>query len=288
MRWAEIQVDTTAQAQEAVANLMMESGCGGVAIQGEAPIAVTCYLPVDDRLEQKLIQMRDSINSLPSYGIETGGGEVTIRYAEDQDWAEAWKSFFHVTRVGKRIVIKPSWEEFTPETKDIVIEIDPGMAFGTGSHATTQLCLRALEKYVKPRMTVVDFGAGTGILAIAAAKLRASLVIAFDADELAVKAARFNVLKNEMEHIIEVHQTDNSRFINRQVDLVTANIVAETIIENAEQLANLLRLGGILIASGITRAKTLNVEQALRNVGFDIAERMHESGWAALIAIKGS
>lgn len=288
MRWAEIEIATNLQAQDAVSNLMIEDGCSGTVIKDGDPLTVTCYLPVDDRLEQKLLDIRSSLNDLPGFGIEITPGEITIRYAEDQDWAEAWKAFFHATRVGKRIVIKPTWEEYTPQPKDIIIEIDPGMAFGTGSHATTQLCLEAMEKYLRPRMRVVDFGTGTGILAIAAAKLRASLVIAFDDDELAVKAARANVVQNDCEDRIEVHRASSPKFINTQVELVTANIVAEVIMEHAQEIADVLTLGGMVIASGITKGKAFDVEQSLRNVGFDIKLTNKLGEWVAIIAIKGS
>lgn len=288
MRWAEIQVETAAQAQDAVANLMMENGCGGAAIQGKAPIIVTCYLPVDDRLEQRLLHIKAGIKDLQKFGLDIGSGEITIKYAEEQDWIEAWKQFFHTIRIGKRMVIKPTWEEHRPEPGDIVVELDPGMAFGTGTHQTTHLCLRALEKYLKPRQMVIDFGTGSGILAIAAAKLRASLVIAFDCDEIAIRAARSNVQLNDMEEKIEVHQADGLKFINTKVDLVTANIIAETIIAQAEALAGVLKLGGILIASGITTEKALNVEQSLRNTGFDIVESLIEDEWVAIVAMKGS
>ncbi|MHB0998875.1 MAG: 50S ribosomal protein L11 methyltransferase [Armatimonadota bacterium] len=287
MRWAEILVETTSQAQEAVTNIMLENGCGGtVILDNEVPVIVKGYLPVDDRLEDRLLNIRESVKNLPEFGIDSGSGEMTIKYAEDQDWAESWKQFFKTTHVGKRIVIKPTWEAYEPQRNEIVVELDPGMAFGTGSHATTRLCLEALEKYMKPRMSVVDFGTGSGILAIAAAKMRASIVIAFDSDDLAVKAARENVILNGVEESVEVHRAEGPKFINRQVDIVTANIVAEVIIEYADQIAGVLRTGGLLIASGITTGKALNVEQALRNVGFDIAKTLKEGEWVAIAAIK--
>lgn len=284
MKWAEILVDTTAQAQEVVSNIMTQNGCGGTVIEGEAPVIVKCYLPVDDRLEERLLQIKEKINELPEFGIEPGSREVTVRYAEDQDWAETWKQYFHTIRVGKRIVIKPSWEKFEPEQGDKVIEIDPGMAFGTGYHPTTQLCLKLLEKYMRPRATVVDFGTGSGILALAAARLKASLVIAFDMDSVAVQAARENVVRNDLQEVIEVHQTDNPKFINLRVDIVVANLIADIIIANANAMSNLLRPGGVLITSGIIRERQIEVEQALRNVGFDIIETPHEGEWVAIAA----
>jgi len=288
MRWAQIEVETTDQAQDAVANILMENGCGGVAIQGDAPVIVKGYLPVDDRLEDRLLHAKSAITSLPDFGLEAGSGEITISYEDDQNWAEAWKQFFHTTRIGNRIVIKPTWDTHDkPELHDIVIELDPGMAFGTGSHATTQLVLKALEKHMRGRKVVIDFGTGSGILAIAAAKLKASLVIAFDSDDLAVKAARENVLRNDADNVVEVHRAESPAFISdATADIVTANIVAETIMENAEQLARILRTGGLLIASGITTGKSLETEQALRNVGFDIAQTLKDGEWVAIVGVK--
>ena len=286
MRWAEIAVETTKEAQEAVSELMIESGCGGLAIEGEAPVVIKCYLPVDDRLEQRLLNIKNGVQELPKFGLDIGGGEVTVKYAEDQEWAEAWKRFFHVMKVGKQIVVKPSWEDYTPQPGEVVLEIDPGMAFGTGSHPTTKLCLEMLEKYMKPTAVVVDFGTGSGVLAVAAAKLGASLVIAFDSDEVAVRVARQNVQLNGVEDIIEVHCTDNLNFINTKVDIVVANIVAEVIKVHASSLAKVLKNGGILIASGIIKDKQSEVEQALVANSFEILETPFEGEWVAVVARK--
>jgi len=284
MRWADIQVTTTPQAQDAVSNIMMENGCGGVAIEGEAPVVVRCHLPVDDQLEDRLLHIRSKVRELPDLGLDAGPGEITVKYAEDEDWAEAWKAFYHPTKPGKKIVIKPAWEEYEPQQGERVIVLDPGMAFGTGLHATTRMCIVALEKYLKPRMRAVDFGTGSGILAIAAVKLGAGLVIAFDADETAVRVARENVVANEVDDRIEVHQTDNLRFVGQGIDLIAANLIAQTIIENADVMAGVLRTGGILIASGIVEERLMDVEQALRNAGFDIAETTLDGEWRAVIA----
>ncbi|MCL6519599.1 MAG: 50S ribosomal protein L11 methyltransferase [Armatimonadetes bacterium] len=288
MRWAEMEVQTNVTAQEAVEAIMFENGCGGLAIQGETPVFIKCYLPVDDRLEERISNIQSGIANLTKFGLDPAPAEITIKYAEEQEWAEAWRQFFRTTRVGKHIVIKPPWEKFNPEPGDVVIEIEAGMAFGTGQHPTTRMSLEALEKRVRQCMTVVDFGTGSGILAIAAAKLGACLVIAFDIDELAVRAARENVQRNNEEEHIEVHQTDNLGFIQTTVDLITANIVAETITKNAPDIARVLRRGGILIASGIVDEKSADVERALRNEGFDIAEILKDGEWTTLVAHKAS
>lgn len=284
MRWAEIQVTTTPQAQDAVSNVMIESGCGGVATEGDAPVVVNCFLPVNGELEDRLLRIQTKIKELPAFGLDLGPGQITVKYTKEEDWAEAWKRFYRVIKAGRRIVIKPAWEQYTPLQGEVVVEIEPGMAFGTGLHSTTRLCLAALEEYLKRGWKVVDFGTGSGILAMAAAKLGASLVIAFDADETAVRVARQNVQRNELEDTIEVHQTDRLDFIMRRVNLVTANIIAETIMAHADALAKVLRTGGVLIASGIVNDKSVEVEQTLRNAGFDIAETVSEEEWVAVVA----
>lgn len=286
MRWAEIRIETTPQAQDAIGELMVQNGCGGLAIEGESPVVVGCYLPVDDRLEERLLNIQAGLKELPKFELEIGSGEITVRYSEEKDWAEAWKSFFHTTKVGRHIVVKPSWESYTPEEGDIVLEIDPGMAFGTGNHPTTKLCLEMLEKYLKRKAVVVDFGTGSGILAVAAAKLGASLVIAFDSDETAVRVARENVQRNEAEQAIEVHQADSPSFINSKVDLITANIVAEVIMLHSNSLAHLLKQSGLLIASGIIKEKQADVEQAIRDSGLQIVEAPTEGEWVAIVARK--
>ena len=284
MRWADIEVATTPQAQDAVSNIMMETGCGGVAIQGDAPLVVACYLPVDDQLEQRLLTIRSRIKELPDLGIDLGEGEITVKYAEDKDWTEAWKEFYHVTKPGRKIVIKPPWEEYAPQQGERVIEMEPGMAFGTGLHQTTRMCLIALEKYMKPRYRAVDFGTGSGILAIAEAMLGASLVIAFDVDETAVRIARENVVANQVDDRVEVHQASNLRFVGQGIDLMTANLVAQTIVDNAEIMAGVFRTGGVLIASGIIEERLLEVEQTLRNNGFDTVETMADGEWRTVVA----
>lgn len=288
MRWAEIKIQTTNEAADAVTNILLENGCSGTALQGESPVSITAYLPEDNRLDQRIQNIKTSLEKLPQSGLETGSIAIETKFIEEQDWADTWKDFFHTTRVGKRIVIKPTWEQFAPEKRDIVVEIDPGMAFGTGSHPTTYLCLELLEKHMKPRSSVIDFGTGSGILAIAAAKLGASLVIALDLDETAVRAARANVIQNEMESKIEVHQAENLKFIGGPADLITANIIAETIIASVEEIAHYLRIGGILIASGITKQKAFDVEQSLRNVGFDILQKRTQGEWTAISAVRAT
>jgi ribosomal protein L11 methyltransferase len=186
-RWAEVEVAVQGDAREIVGAVLMHvAGCPGYA---ETASTVTGYLPVDDRLEGTLHALRNALRELPD--AATGvNPEITIRFVDEADWANAWKQFFTPQRIGRRLVVKPTWEEWAAAPGDVVVQIDPGMAFGTGLHATTRLCLRALEERIRLGMRVADVGTGSGILAVAAALLGASEVAAVDIDPLAVRIAR--------------------------------------------------------------------------------------------------
>jgi len=175
---------------------------------------------------------------------------------KEEDWANEWKKYFKPVRVGKNIMIKPTWEAAVLQEGDLVIEIDPGMAFGTGTHPTTVLCLEALEKYVQPEQLVYDIGTGSGILAVAAAKLGAE-VQAGDIDSLAVRIAKENISLNKVEDRVKVEAGDLGEVFIDQADIVIANIIADVIIELLPQLPSLLKPGGLFIASGIIDAMSL-------------------------------
>ena len=211
-----------------------------------------------------------------------------IRFLAETDWAEAWKAGYHVLRVGRRLVIKPTWRDYTPQPDDLIIELDPGMAFGSGLHPTTQLCLETIEDYLPPGANVLDVGAGSGILAIAAARLGASRVLALDTDPLAVRIARENVALNQLEAIIQVEegtvQIANSQSLNP--NLMVVNILAETIVELAPALAANLSPGGILVASGIIQDRAQAVLASLHTCGLSLVERRTDGEWVALIAQK--
>src|SRR5258708_3487020 len=154
MRWAEITAECPAESVDAVSYAFLAAGCGGVMLRGESPVQVQGSLPVSDELTGRLDGLRIHLARLPEVGLPPLLGGLTLRYAEDEDWANAWKQYFKPMRLGKRLVIKPSWEEYAPEADELILELDPGMAFGTGGHPTTQLCLFALEERVTPGMTV--------------------------------------------------------------------------------------------------------------------------------------
>lgn len=284
MRWAEITAQCPPESVEAVSYAFIEAGCGGVMLRGENPVAVIGSLPVSDELTGRLDDLGDHLKRLPEFGLPALIGGLTLRYAEDEDWANAWKQYFKPLHLGRRMVVKPSWELYTPEADEIVLELDPGMAFGTGGHPTTQLCMLALEELVTPGMTVADIGTGSGILALAAARLGATTVYATDIDALPRRIARENVLRNSLEEVIRILEMEPFDAQAQDCDLVVANIVSNTIIELAPTIAPRIQPGGFFIASGIVEEHHDLVREALAAVGLMHQETKREDIWVCLIS----
>ena len=230
----------------------------------------------------------------------TSISEPRIRTLEPEDWSESWKEYFQPQRIGQHTAIVPTWREYTPAPGEIIVHIDPGMAFGTGLHATTRLCLIALERQLMERQalpgpTVLDVGTGSGILSIAAALQGAAHVDALDIDPVAVQVTNENVVLNQVAERVHVsHGTLRGSDTSAEIpviaasgyDLVLANILAEVIIALAPALAQALKAGGTLIASGIIAEKGPAVERALADAGLTLSERLDENDWLALIARK--
>jgi ribosomal protein L11 methyltransferase len=303
-----------------VVNLFDQWGQGGAVVEqlvGEnARSSVKTYLLTEDdkglrQIEIGLALLNQARTPSPR-GDSPGTQQLPapqIRFLAEADWAEAWKSGYDVLHIGRRLVVKPTWRDYTPEPDDLVIALDPSMAFGSGLHPTTRLCLEALEDYlcpakaglcptkaglcpvqagVHPSASVLDVGTGSGILAIAAARLGASCVLAFDTDPLAVRVARENVALNQVESVVRV-QARTAETSNLQAplwDLVVANILAETIIDLGPALAASLSPGGILVTSGIIAELADAVLASLHQNGLALVERRDDGEWVALIAYK--
>jgi ribosomal protein L11 methyltransferase len=292
MRWVEIKIETSEAAEDAVANALMEAGCGGVAIAGSSAFAqkeaetaglitVTGYLPLDDSFEQRLEEARKRIDGLEEFGLDTGPGELTVRPVDEEDWATAWKEFFKPFPVGK-FVVKPSWEEYPAKEGEVILELDPGMAFGTGTHPTTQLCLLALQDYVHGGESVLDLGCGSGILSTAAAKLGARRVVAIDVDPIATDAAQKNIRAQGLADTVEVRLGDKP--VDERFDVVVANIIADTIIRLAEQIKAALVPGGTAITSGIIVDRENDVRTKLESLGMETLEAKHSGEWVAFVS----
>ncbi|MEV2842705.1 50S ribosomal protein L11 methyltransferase [Paenibacillus larvae] len=321
MLWHEITIYTTEEATEMISSFFHELGAGGVSIEESGTLdkkrdttyGVLYDKPFNDipegRAEVKgyfaeghdfnriMDELKQSVERLSTFGIDTGNPIFSIRQVDDESWANEWKKYFKPIRVTKRLTIKPTWEEYEPSTDEIILELDPGMAFGTGTHATTSLCLKILEQVVRGGEDVIDVGTGSGILSIAAAKLGAEHVLAIDLDPVAVKSAGENSKLNGMQSRIMVRQSDllgilehlekrDELNVKMPVQIVVANILAEIILLFVEDVYQVLEPGGLYIVSGVIRAKQAVVEDALKRAGFEIVEIHTEEDWVALVARK--
>lgn len=310
MKWAEISIQTSHEATEAVANLFHELGASGVVIEDpelvnsyrrsgtwdycDIPeeleteiVTVKAYLPADDLLDDKLRLLDGQVNELSKHDLDKGRGCIQCREVQDEDWAMSWKEFFHPVKVGEKVVIKPSWEEYLPLPEDLVIELDPGMAFGTGTHHTTAMCVRCLEDLIKPGSAVFDIGTGSGVLAIAAAKLGAAKVQAVDLDPVAVRVAAENIAINQAESVVSVKQGDLLSGVEGKADIIIANIIADVIIRMLPDVCSRLNPNGQFCASGIIVERMADVTEAMLDQGLIVEKVVEEGGWAAMVASRG-
>jgi len=306
LKWLEVTVHTPLEGVEAVADIFHETGAGGVVIEDPAFILscadrthpeewgippeamgtgmprVIGYLPVTDGLDRRLDAVKTSLACLNL----SPAPEIDTETVSEADWAGAWWAYYKPVRAGRHLVVKPSWEDYLPGAGDLVIEMDPGMAFGSGTHATTSLCLRLLEKYVRPGQAVYDVGTGSGILAVAAAKLGADRVTAIDLDPVACRVAAENVRKNVASGKIQVVQGNLLDIAEESAGLVVANIIADVIIDLAPDAAGILVSGGIFIASGIIGRRSGEVRSAMEASGLTVVERLEDGQWVAFAAEK--
>ncbi len=203
----------------------------------------------------------------------------------EEDWATAWKQYYHPVKISERFTIVPTWEDYSPvSTDELIIELDPGMAFGTGTHPTTVMCLQGLEKVVKEGDTVVDIGTGSGVLSIGAAMLGAKSVHALDLDEVAVRSAKENVALNKVSDTVQVFHGNLLDTVKEPADVVVANILAEIIMSFTDDAFTIVKPGGLYVTSGIIGAKRDDVKAALEASGFVIEEVLLMEDWVAIIA----
>ncbi|NRG45415.1 50S ribosomal protein L11 methyltransferase [Bacillus sp. CRN 9] len=308
MKWSEISVHTTNEAVEPISNILHEAGASGVVIEDpfelikerrdqygeiyqldpndypDEGVIVKAYLPINSFLGESVEEIKESINNLIRFNIDIGKNEVNISEVNEEEWATAWKKYYHPVKISERFTIVPTWEEYTPVSSDeLIIELDPGMAFGTGTHPTTVMCIQALERTVKSGDSIIDVGTGSGVLSIAAAMLGSNKVSALDLDEVAVNSARINIKLNKVHDAVEVSQNNLLDGVNEQVDVVVANILAEVILRFTDDVASAVKKDGYFIASGIIQQKKQEVKDAIISAGFEIVETLQMEDWVAII-----
>lgn len=255
-------------------------GWGSDAVARPAQSAVTGYLPSDERLESRCRDLEKSLADLSAQHAF----QYTVGYhsIDEEDWAESWKAFFYPEEITERLVVKPTWRDYTAQPHQQVIEIDPGMAFGTGTHPTTALCVRMLETYVQPGHAVLDVGTGSGILLIAAAKLGAGQLTGVDLDPVAVGVARANLLQNQIApEQFTLSCAELTQGVARQFDIVVANILADVIIDLLDQVTTVLVPGGVFICSGIIQAYRDKILRKMALRGFSILDVLDRGEWVA-------
>lgn len=309
MKWSELSIHTKNEAVEAISNILHEAGASGVVIEDSAEYAkpredqygeiyalneedfpkegviVKAYLAESSFLNETVEEIKAAITNLTKFNIDIGENVVSIVEVNEEDWATAWKQYYHPVKISERFTIVPTWEDYTPvSTDELIIELDPGMAFGTGTHPTTVMCLQGLEKVVKAGDTVIDIGTGSGVLSIGAAMLGAKSVHALDLDEVAVRSAKENVALNKVSETVEVFHGNLLDTVKEPADVVVANILAEIIMSFTDDAFTIVKPGGLYVTSGIIGAKRDDVKAALEASGFVIEEVLLMEDWVAIIA----
>lgn len=290
MKWIELSARTDAEGAEAAAAVLNEFTSSGAVIE-----QTLIPEPGEELDPARAFTVRVFFNSSEQAQLERAetalwhlgqlrGITPQTREIKEEDWAEAWKKHYTIVHIGKRLVIKPSWLDYAARDDEVVVELDPGMAFGTGLHPTTRMCLHAVETHVRPGMKILDVGTGSGILSIAAARLGAQSILALDIDPIAVETANKNAAINHVEMQMRVERGSiEAERDSRTYDIVFANILAEVVIELAPALAASLRTGGVAIASGILDYKADGVVDALHRAGLALVEKNQEEDWVTLI-----
>lgn len=307
LNWNELKITTTSEASEAVCEMLCTLGAQGVSIEDPQDIIrevrrndsldyadesfienlgedviLRAYFPETENAAETLNFIQEKLKFISQF-LDIGKGIVETCQVNDEDWATSWKKYYKPFLLTERVVIKPTWENYQKEDNEIIVELDPGMAFGTGTHETTKMCSQLLEKYVKSGDNIYDIGTGSGILSIIAAKLGAKKIHSMDIDEVAVRVATENCKINRVDEKIIVSKGIIEDLPDVGVQIIVANIIANVIIDIAKEVNKRLVQQGIFITSGIIRERREEVEEAYRILGFKLVEAVEMGEWVALV-----
>ena len=321
MKFIEVKIYTSHQGVEPLTAMLMEKGISGVVVddpqdaeelldkkneyewdyidrsllenQEKEPV-VSVFFEDTEEGRRQVQELKISVMMLKSkemegvFGWDADLGRLYAedRVVDDEDWKDKWKEYFKPANVTETLVVKPTWETYEKTGSEKVIELDPGMAFGTGTHETTTMCMELMEHYLKEGQSVLDIGCGSGILSIAAAFLGSSRVLGIEIDPDAVRTARENVSANGVSEWIEIREGDLTKDVDEKADLIVANLIAPLVIQLAEPAAEHLNASGVFISSGILTERKEEVEKAIREAGFEILEIREKGEWCAIAARK--
>jgi ribosomal protein L11 methyltransferase len=305
--WIRADIETTTAGIEPVGAMLLSVCPGGYSVQDsadfeaflagrswelvdedlmrlrEAPTILSGYLPSNSQGRENRDMLEQELKRLRNIDVSGEWGKLSLTLADvrEEDWATAWKRYYKPTPVGKRLVVCPSWESYDAEPREVIMRLDPGMAFGTGTHETTHLCLAMLDEFDPAGKTVLDIGCGSGILAVAAMLLGAKSAEGIDIDETAVLCARENAALNEA--AADFRLGDLARGVSGKYDIIFANIVADALIALSPDIPKHLAAGGVFIASGIITEREGEVREAMERAGMQIARIERENGWSCII-----
>ncbi len=309
MKWLEILVHTTTEAQELVSDLLINNGANGTSILDRAyipdvkkygtewemydesllemmpeDVEVHAWFEINDALPHLLHKIQNDLLHLQqqTHPFSLGSLQMEQKSVDDADWKDVWKQYYKPLRIGRNIIVKPSWEDYAKQEKDIVIELDPGMAFGTGAHATTYMCLELLEKFINPNTSVIDIGTGSGILAIASALLGAKDVLGVDINEDAVLVAKENVAKNGLINRIRIQKSDLLQNVDGKCEIAVANIIADAVLMLTPDVKHIIKDKGIYIVSGILQEREPEIIHTAELQGYRLLEILHRDEWSGI------
>ena len=304
MKWTEITIKTTTEAVEAVTNILYEQNVGGVSIEdpkdfkfqkkneydwdfveeeifnsGYDGVIIKTYITEERDVTEDINLIKEKIDGLKEFGIDVGDAIVEISQVDEEDWANEWKNYYKPTKVGEKVVVKPTWEEYEAGEGEKTIRLDPGMAFGTGTHPTTKMSLFALEQVLRGGETVIDVGTGSGVLSIASSLLGAKDIYAYDLDEVAVRVAQENIDLNANTENIHVATGNLLQGVDIKADVIVANILADILVNMTEDAYRLVKDEGYLIMSGIISDKWEMVRKSAEDAGFFLETHMVQGEW---------